>query len=273
MSLYSHTYANIHICSYNAQSRAQCLILRHSSGLAYSMCYTVSFIFLSLSALQLFRLHGILMTVVAVADWQAGKLLWDWDCLACAAGKWPLKLCVCSVKFLSLNQQCQYIVQRQQQRPFNGLWSGTTRVGRYQKELSPLTPIRINVLPSIHCSSAITSSVNPCNCKAQIPVPSFTEYFLQLFGILLHLLNWIKLPRHTVMSLSDTRLLREFAWLITIIRPSYKLQDLGYGDSCTGKTTKRNSSIFAKLDTLLMVKESMQAVKLCSNKIFQIVTD
>jgi len=45
------------------------------SGLAYSMCYTVSFIVLSLSALQLFRLHGILMTVVAVADWQAGKLL------------------------------------------------------------------------------------------------------------------------------------------------------------------------------------------------------
>ena len=26
---------------------------------------------------------------------------------------------------------------QQQQRPFNGLWSGTTRVGRYQKELSP----------------------------------------------------------------------------------------------------------------------------------------
>ena len=37
--------------------------------------------------------------------------------------------------------------QQQQQRPFNGLWSGTTRVGRYQKALSPLTPIRINVLP------------------------------------------------------------------------------------------------------------------------------
>ena len=27
--------------------------------------------------------------------------------------------------------------QQQQQRPFNGLWSGTTRVGRYQKEHSP----------------------------------------------------------------------------------------------------------------------------------------
>ena len=27
--------------------------------------------------------------------------------------------------------------RQQQQRPFNGLWSGTTRVGRYQKELSP----------------------------------------------------------------------------------------------------------------------------------------
>ena len=29
---------------------------------------------------------------------------------------------------------------QQQQRPFNGLWSGTTRVGRYQKEHSP-TPL------------------------------------------------------------------------------------------------------------------------------------
>ena len=31
------------------------------------------------------------------------------------------------------NSNCQ----QRQQRPFNGLWSGTTRVGRYQKELSP----------------------------------------------------------------------------------------------------------------------------------------
>jgi len=31
------------------------------------------------------------------------------------------------------NMDC--ISQQQQQRPFNGLWSGTTRVGRYQKEL------------------------------------------------------------------------------------------------------------------------------------------
>ena len=27
---------------------------------------------------------------------------------------------------------------KQQQRPFNGLWSGTTRVGRYQKKHSPI---------------------------------------------------------------------------------------------------------------------------------------
>ena len=47
------------------------------------------------------------------------------------------------------------ILQQQQQRPFNGLWSGTTRVGRYQKELSPThthpdhrVPIRIIVHPS-----------------------------------------------------------------------------------------------------------------------------
>jgi len=42
--------------------------------------------------------------------------------------------------------------QQQQQQPFNGLWSGTTRVGRYQKKLThspiliigqPLTPFSI----------------------------------------------------------------------------------------------------------------------------------
>ena len=33
---------------------------------------------------------------------------------------------------------------QQQQRPFNGLWSGTTRVGRYQKKHSP-------ILRSIYC--------------------------------------------------------------------------------------------------------------------------
>ena len=35
----------------------------------------------------------------------------------------------------------------QQQQPFNGRLSGTTRVGRYQKKHSPLTPILVNVLP------------------------------------------------------------------------------------------------------------------------------
>jgi len=30
-----------------------------------------------------------------------------------------------------------WLQQQQQQRPFNGLWSGTTRVGRYQKKHSP----------------------------------------------------------------------------------------------------------------------------------------
>ena len=52
-------------------------------------------------------------------------------------------------------------------RPFNGLWSGTTRVGRYQKELSPLTPIRINVLP--------LSSFSICNDPWH---PLYTAYVL-----------------------------------------------------------------------------------------------
>ena len=39
-------------------------------------------------------------------------------------------------------------VQQQQQQPFNGRLSGTTRVGRYQKKHSPaLAPILVNVLP------------------------------------------------------------------------------------------------------------------------------
>ena len=39
--------------------------------------------------------------------------------------------------------------RQQQQRPFNGLWSGTNRVGRYQKELSPT-----HTHPN-HCASFI----------------------------------------------------------------------------------------------------------------------
>ena len=39
------------------------------------------------------------------------------------------------------------ILKQQQQRPFNGLWSGTTRVGRYQKKHSPTHTHRIIVLP------------------------------------------------------------------------------------------------------------------------------
>ena len=35
----------------------------------------------------------------------------------------------------------------QQQQPFNGRLSGTTRVGRYQRNIHPLTPILVNVLP------------------------------------------------------------------------------------------------------------------------------
>ena len=36
---------------------------------------------------------------------------------------------------------------QQQQRPFNGLWSGTTRVGRYQKKHSPTHTHPVTVLP------------------------------------------------------------------------------------------------------------------------------
>ena len=42
------------------------------------------------------------------------------------------------------------VVQQQQQRPFNGLWSGTTRVGRYQKKHSPTHTHQD------HCASFIT---------------------------------------------------------------------------------------------------------------------
>ena len=48
-------------------------------------------------------------------------------------GKGPLNRCVCVFKCTQGEQ-----VQQQQQRPFNGLWSGTTRVSRYQKSKTNL---------------------------------------------------------------------------------------------------------------------------------------
>ena len=51
---------------------------------------------------------------------------------------------------------------QQQRRPFNGLWSGTTRVGRYQKELSPTHTYpnqRASFIIFLHLQRSMASSL------------------------------------------------------------------------------------------------------------------
>ena len=52
--------------------------------------------------------------------------------------------------------------KQQQQRPFNGLWSGTTRVGRYQKEHSPTHTHpnqRASFITFLHLQRSMASSL------------------------------------------------------------------------------------------------------------------
>ena len=52
--------------------------------------------------------------------------------------------------------------QQQQQRPFNGLWSGTTRVGRYQKKHSPTHTHpnqRASFITFLHLQRSMASSL------------------------------------------------------------------------------------------------------------------
>ena len=56
----------------------------------------------------------------------------------------------------------QPTVSKQQQRPFNGLWSGTTRVGRYQKKHSPThtrPDHRASFITFLHLQRSMASSL------------------------------------------------------------------------------------------------------------------
>ena len=76
----------------------------------------------------------------------------------CAVGTIGESVHVCRVQFWSCrsgstccttrHQGCRVVVRRTSghthtHTPFNGRWSGTTRVGRYRKKTHPLTPILI----------------------------------------------------------------------------------------------------------------------------------
>ena len=67
-------------------------------------------------------------------------------------------------------------------RPFNGLWSGTTRVGRYQKELSPTHTYpnqRASFITFLHLQRSMASSLfNLCGWQS-----SRTTSFQVFFGL------------------------------------------------------------------------------------------
>ena len=83
--------------------------------------------------------------------------------------------CVVSIEILPIaTQQCRnylhdkswpnrwYEQQQQQQRPFNGLWSGTTQVGRYQKKHSPThthPDHRASFITFLHLQRSMASSL------------------------------------------------------------------------------------------------------------------
>ena len=85
----------------------------------------------------------------------------------------PCKLFYASKKDLQLvNMVHHWRLILQQQRPFNGLWSGTTRVGRYQKELILQQFIKIFAarklaLPSYHpvLSASWWAQLFQCNTQ------------------------------------------------------------------------------------------------------------
>jgi len=53
------------------------------------------------------------------------------------SGIYFVYLCSCEFIQCYFYNWAKFDRQQQQQRPFDGLWSGTTRVGRYQKKHSP----------------------------------------------------------------------------------------------------------------------------------------
>ena len=95
------------------------------------------------SLTKLFLLELLQLTWMPKRSVNGGplKLLKKLFCRLHALSDSVMKHCTTEMQCLNNNSN------NNNDRPFNGLWSGTTRVGQYQKELSPLTPIRFNVLP------------------------------------------------------------------------------------------------------------------------------
>ena len=72
------------------------------------------------------------------------------------------------------------IRKRQQQRPFNGLWSGTTRVGRYQKEHSPThthPDHRASFIIFLHLQWSMASSLFNLRAWQSSRTTSFQVFF------------------------------------------------------------------------------------------------
>ena len=70
--------------------------------------------------------------------------------------------------------------QQQQQRPFNGLWSGTTRVGRYQKEHSPTHTYpdhRASFIIFLHLQRSMASSLFNLRAWQSSRTTSFQVFF------------------------------------------------------------------------------------------------
>ena len=63
---------------------------------------------------------------------------------------------------------------QQQQRPFNGLWSGTTRVGRYQKEISPTHTYPNQRASFIICFFIQSTHKTQLDCIESENTPTFT---------------------------------------------------------------------------------------------------
>ena len=95
-------------------------------------------VYLAASVLQIRHLQLLLLHQHTACEWRRR--------VQQCSGSWGCGICRRLLTLLTTELQHQHTTpvaisysshQQQQQRPFNGLWSGTTRVGRYQKELSP----------------------------------------------------------------------------------------------------------------------------------------
>ena len=88
---------------------------------------------------------------------------------------WNLGNCHTTVQKLLVRRQ------QQQQRPFNGLWSGTTQVGRYQKRHSPThthPDHRASFIIFLHLQRSMASSFFNLRAWQSSRTTSFQVFFL-----------------------------------------------------------------------------------------------